>query len=175
MEERLQYPIGKFRPEAEITAEHIAKWIGEIAEAPARLREAVAGLMQEQLDTPYREGGWTVRQAVHHVADAHLNSYIRFRWGLTEEEPTIKPYDEARWAELPDARTAPVEVSLQLLEAVTDRWVRLLRAMSPAEFERKVVHPEAGVQRLGMLAGLYAWHGAHHTAHITGLRQRMGW
>jgi len=135
----------------------------------------VAGLSQEQIDTPYRPGGWTVRQVVHHVPDSHLNSYIRFRLALTEQEPTIKPYDEKRWAELADSRTGPMEVSLALLESLHARWVLLLRALTAADWKRTYRHPELGVVNLERTASLYAWHGRHHVAHITSLRQRMGW
>lgn len=171
-----RYPIGRFQAPDPITAEHREQWMKDLEEAPALLRRAVAGLSEEQLDTPYREGGWTPRQVVHHLVDSHINSYCRFRLALTEEEPTIKAYKEGAWADLPDARTAPVEPSLVMLEAMHDRWLRLLRAMSDAEFARVFVHPEYGTKiRLDRTLGIYAWHGKHHVAHITGLRQRMGW
>ncbi|MFZ5824192.1 MAG: YfiT family bacillithiol transferase [Bacillota bacterium] len=171
----LCYPVGRFvRPEG-ITGADIQGWIGELAQAPSLLRKAVEGLTDEQLDTPYREGGWTVRQVVHHLADSHLNSYTRFKLALTEEQPTIKAYDEAAWAELPEAREAPVSISLALLDALHDRWVRMLRAMGPEEFNRTFQHPDSGVLRLDLVTGLYAWHCRHHIAHITGLRERMGW
>jgi uncharacterized damage-inducible protein DinB len=150
--------------------------IEEILRTPEELRAALEELSAKQLDTPYREGGWTVRQVVHHVADSHLNAYTRFRLGLTEDEPLIKPYDEARWAELADARTAPVELSLVILEALHERWVLLLRSLSPADFERTVRHPQwSEPLTLDKLVALYAWHGRHHTAHILSLRERMGW
>jgi len=139
------------------------------------LRAAVAGLRPEQLDTPYRPGGWTVRQVVHHVPDSHMNSYMRFKLALTEDEPTIKPYDEKLWAELADTPATPVEVSLTLLESMHDRWVRLLRSLQDAHFERQFRHPELGVVRLDRNLALYAWHGKHHVAHITSLRERMSW
>jgi len=147
----------------------------EIEETPARLKAAVAGLSDVQLDTPYRPGGWTVRQVVHHVPDSHLNSYIRFRWALTEDEPTIKAYHEDRWAELSDARTAPVEVSLVLLESLHRRWVSLMGSLTGEEWKRTFVHPQLGPVTLEKNAALYAWHGRHHVAHVTGLREREGW
>ncbi|HUJ51684.1 MAG TPA: bacillithiol transferase BstA [Bryobacteraceae bacterium] len=171
----LRYPVGKFRfPEA-ITREERSNFVEQIAEAPLRLRSAVTGLDQSQLDTPYRPGGWTVRQVVHHVPDSHLNSYTRFRLALTEDEPTIKPYHEDRWAELPDARTAPVEVSLRLLECLHSRWVGLLRSLSDDQWIRTFRHPDLGLVSLEQNAALYAWHGRHHVAHIANLRERMGW
>ena len=173
--EDLRYPVGKFNFEADLTEEQIKQAIDDIAEAPAKLRAAVNGLTDAQLDTPYREGGWTARQVVHHVVDSHLNSYIRLRLALTEDEPTIKPYDEGQWAELVDARTSPVEVSLALLEPLHQRWVTLLKSLTPEDFKRKFRHPELGTVTLEKNVGLYAWHGKHHTAHITGLREREGW
>lgn len=171
----LSYPIGRFQFPESVTEDDRRCFIGEIEAAPARLRAAVAGLSPEQLDTPYRPGGWTVRQVVHHLPDSHLNSYVRFRLALTEEEPTIKPYDEKRWAELSDARTAPIEPSLALLESLHRRWVLLLRTLKPADFARSFRHPEHGLVTLEGNLALYAWHGRHHVAHITRLRQRMGW
>ncbi|RMF91378.1 MAG: putative metal-dependent hydrolase [Nitrospinota bacterium] len=171
----LRYPIGKFQFDSEVTEEKRQAWIADLAEMPARLQAAVAGLSPEQLDTPYRPEGWTVRQVVHHLADSHLASYVRFRQALTEEEPGITPYDQNRWAALPDARTAPVELSLTLLDALHQRWVLLLRSLSPADFARTVRHPRLGVLSLEKLLNLYAWHGRHHTAQITSLRERMGW
>jgi uncharacterized damage-inducible protein DinB len=171
----LRFPIGDFRAPASTTEAERAALIGQIEVAPARLREAVLGLGQEQLETPYRPGGWTVRQVVHHVPDSHLNSYMRFRLALTEDEPTIKPYQEDRWAELPDARTAPPEVSLDLLEALHRRWTRLLRSLPPPDWQRRFRHPELGLMTLERTLALYAWHGRHHVAHVTTLRDRMGW
>jgi uncharacterized damage-inducible protein DinB len=142
---------------------------------PERLGAALSGLSDAQLDTPYREGGWTVRQLVHHIADSHLNSYVRFRLALTEDWPTIKPYDEARWAELPDARLLPIEPSLLLVESLHKRWVGLLEAMSEDDFGKGFHHPERGSQDLATTLALYDWHARHHTAHITGLRARKGW
>lgn len=170
-----RYPIGRFVPPEEVTEVHIQEWINQIAEMPARLRQAVAGLSAAQLDTPYREGGWTVRQVVHHVPDSHLNSYVRFKLALTEEAPTIKPYDEQAWARLGDSRDTPVEVSLRLLEALHQRWVVLLRGLKEEDWQRSFVHPESGPTTLARTLGLYAWHGSHHVAHITELRKRMGW
>lgn len=171
----LRYPIGSFKLEGAPTDEDIRRAIDEIAEAPAKLRAAVERLSPEQLDTPYRPGGWTVRQVVHHVPDSHLNSYCRFKLALTEDEPTIKAYHEDRWAELEDSRATPVEVSLALLESLHKRWVMLLKSLEPADFERTFRHPEIGVVSLAKNVCLYAWHGRHHAAHITSLRERMGW
>jgi uncharacterized damage-inducible protein DinB len=173
--ESLRYPIGRFDPHATVAPAERAGLIDSIATAPARLRAAVAGLNDSQLDTPYRDTGWTVRQVVHHVPDSHLNAYIRFRWALTEATPTIKPYNEKAWAELRDAATAPVEVSLDLLEALHARWVLLLRSLSESDFERTFQHPESGTMTIGTLLRLYEWHGRHHVAHITNLRSRQGW
>jgi len=171
----LRYPVGKFAFAGEVTEELRREWIDEIAALPAKLRAALAGLTSSQFDTPYREGGWTIRQVVHHLADSHLNSYIRFKLALTEADPTIKPYDEALWAEMPDARTARVETSLELLTALHDRWAITLRHMSAADFSRAFVHPEMGRVPLDKALALYAWHCRHHAAHITSLRSRMGW
>jgi len=171
----LRYPIGPFTWEGKASEEERRRFIGQIEETPARARAAVEGLSAGQLDTPYRPGGWTVRQVVHHLPDSHLNGYVRFRLALTEEAPAIKPYDEKRWAALSDAQTAPVDVSLELLESLHRRWVLLLRSLGPAEFARTFRHPETGVQNLDKYLGLYAWHGRHHVAHITSLRERMGW
>jgi uncharacterized damage-inducible protein DinB len=176
----LQYPIGKF------TWNHTGngllareaerqEWLGEIEETPARLWAAVTGLNDAQLDTPYRPGGWTVRQVVHHMADSHMNAYVRFRLALTENEPTIKPYDEKLWANLSDAHTAPPDVSLTLLDTLHQRWVMLLRSLKPEDFARGINHPELGHVTLEKYLALYAWHGKHHVAHISGLRQRSGW
>jgi hypothetical protein len=173
--EDLRYPVGRFEPRAAAGPVDAARFIAEIATVPADLRAAVRGFDERQLDTPYRDGGWTVRQLVHHVPDSHLNAYIRFKLALTEDNPTIKTYDEKRWAELPDSRTTPIDVSLALLEAVHDRWVRLLRALNPADFSRSLHHPEWGDIDLLLLLRLYAWHGRHHVAHVTRLRERQGW
>jgi len=171
----LQYPIGRFEWRGPNSEGDRKRYVDEIELAPARLRAAVAGLAAEQLDTPYRPGGWTVRQVVHHVPDSHMNSYVRFRLALTEQEPTIKPYDEGHWAELNDARTAPVEISLGLLEALHARWVLLLRSLASGDFVREFRHPELGTVSLDKNLALYAWHGRHHVAHITALRERMEW
>jgi len=172
----LRFPVGRYMPPEPITAEHRRQWIAELADAPAAFRAAVAGLSDEQLDTPYRPDGWTVRQVAHHVPDSHLNSYVRFRLALTEDNPVVKPYDEALWAELPDAKSMPVEVSLRLLETLHQRWVTLLNAMTPEQFARTFVHPGMKLTvTLDWSVGLYAWHSRHHAAHITALRERMGW
>ncbi|MGB9455339.1 MAG: bacillithiol transferase BstA [Bryobacteraceae bacterium] len=171
----LSYPIGKFDFKAAVAPDSRPQLIQEIAATPSLFRNAVAGLDDRQLDTPYRPGGWTVRQVVHHVADSHMNSYIRFRLALTEDSPTVKPYDQAKWAELHDARTAPVDLSLELIDGLHRRWVDLLRGFSDADFARTFRHPELGLMRLDTNLALYAWHGRHHAAHIIGLRNRMGW
>jgi uncharacterized damage-inducible protein DinB len=171
----LSYPIGRFDFKQTVAPGHLPVLIEQLAAAPANFRAAVRGLNEEQLDTPYRPGGWTVRQTVHHVADSHMNSYIRLRLAMTETEPTIRPYDQAAWAELADSRTAPVEASLQLIENLHLRWVLLLKTMAAEDFARSFRHPELGQVRLDMNLALYAWHGRHHCAHITGLRDRNGW
>lgn len=171
----LRYPIGPFVWLGDSSEEQRRERIGRIEAAPVRLMAAVQGLSEEQLESVYRPGGWTLRQVVHHVADSHLNSYTRFRLTLTEDTPTIKGYEQERWANLPDARSAPVLVSLVLLEALHRRWVQLLRAMTPEDFARTFVHSELGLVSLDRNLALYAWHGEHHTAHITALRERMGW
>jgi uncharacterized damage-inducible protein DinB len=168
-----RYPVGRFTPDPDVTDEKRRTWIEQIARAPAALKQAVKGLSDEQLDTPYRPGGWTVRQVVHHVADSHVNAYIRFRWALTEDTPKIKAYDEQQWAELADARTAPVEVSLALIEALHERWVRLLESLSPEQFGRTFDHPVNGVQSLDRVLQMYAWHGRHHVGHIRLVRGHL--
>ena len=170
-----RYPIGHWERRDELTPGERAAMIAQIAEVPARMRAAIAALDETQLDTPYREGGWTVRQVVHHVPDSHLNSYTRFKLALTEEEPTIRPYDEAKWAELSDSRDTPIDTSLTMLDALHDRWTRLLRAMSSDDFQRTLRHPDLGVMTLDAMLSLYAWHGRHHVGHVTSLRGRMGW
>src|ERR671923_2664731 len=162
-----RYPIGKFNGQAPASAAEREKFIEDIEKTPAKLRAAIQDLSDKQLDTPYRDGGWTVRQVVHHVPDSHMNAYIRFKLGLTEDTPTIKPYEENSWAQLPDSRTTPIAVSLDILENVHKRWVNLLRAMRDADFARKINHPESGVQTLDRVLALYAWHGRHHIAHVT--------
>lgn len=176
----LQYPIGKFQwnrsGEGLLTTEaERQQWIAEIEATPARLRAAVSGLSHGQLDTPYRPGGWTVRQVVHHLPDSHMNAYVRYRLALTEDEPTIKPYKEDLWAQLSDAATAPVEVSLTLFDSLHQRWVMLLRSLKPEDFARLLKHPELGRVALEKYLAIYAWHGKHHVAHISSLRERSGW
>jgi len=171
-----RYPIGRFRLEGEVTPQKRAAWIVEIEALPARLRKAVEDLSPARLDTPYRPGGWTVRQLVHHIPDSHLNAYVRFKLALTEDAPTVKPYDEAGWAALPDSRVTPPDVSLTLLETLHRRWVGLLHSMHGEDFARIYRHPEREEPyRLDEVLGLYAWHGRHHLAHILALRERMGW
>jgi len=171
----LRYPIGRFSYNGPLTEDRKQAFLDDIARAPANLRAAVKGLSDAQLDTPYRPGGWTVRQVVHHVPDSHLNSYMRFKLALTEDEPTIKPYAEDRWAELADTKATPIGVSLTLLESLHDRWVRLLRSLGPEDWKRTFRHPELGTMTLERTLALYAWHGRHHVTHITGLREREGW
>jgi uncharacterized damage-inducible protein DinB len=171
----LRYPIGKFSYDGHLTEDQRRNFLDEIAQTPAKLRAVVKGLSEPQLDTPYRPGGWTVRQVLHHVPDSHLNAYVRFKLALTENEPTIKPYAEDRWAELADTKTTPPEVSLTLLESLHDRWVRLLRSLTPEEWKRTFLHPELGAMTLEKTLALYAWHGRHHVAHVTALRKREGW
>ncbi len=175
MSEDLRYPIGKFMWPDTVSAADRAKYIETIALAPVRLLDAVAGLSPEQLDRPYREGGWTVRQVVHHVPESHMNSYIRFKLALTEAEPVVKPYDEAAWARLPDVAGTPVDVSLQLLDALHERWVILLRGLQEADWKRQFRHPQIGLVSLEGNLALYAWHGDHHIGHITALRRRLNW
>lgn len=173
--ETLRYPVGHFQaPPANNPAVRTPQ-IQTLRELPAHLVAAVAGLKDAQLDTPYREGGWTVRQVVHHIADSHMNSYVRFKLALTEDWPTIKPYDEAAWAKLPDSTARPIEASLSLITALHDRWVVLLESMSEADFQKGFNHPERGRQNLAVALAIYAWHSLHHTAHITQLRARQGW
>jgi hypothetical protein len=171
-----RYPIGRFTRPKSLSPKEREDAIEEISKAPAAMRAAVKGLKREQLDTPYRPDGWTVRQVVHHVPDSHMNAYCRFKLGLTEDVPTIKPYDEALWAELADSKSDLIEESLTLLGSLHARWVALLRGMTPADFSRKITHPEWDAPlSLDTVLALYAWHGRHHVAHVTGLRQRMGW
>ena len=172
----LRYPVGKFEIPPSISAGDRARYIDQIAAAPAALQQAVAGLSEAQLDTPYRDGGWTVRQVAHHVPDSHLNAYLRMKFGLTEDHPPVRPYDQDAWAKTPEYTTTPVAVSLQLLEALHVRWVNLMRGMSPRDFARTIQHPEWKVPyTLDLVACHYAWHGRHHTGHITELRKRKGW
>ena len=173
--EDLKYPVGRVpRPDA-FTADERQAAIDSLAAAPAKFRAAVAGLSDAQLDTPYRAGGWTVRQVVHHVPDSHVNALIRLKLALTEDNPTIKPYDQEAWSRLEDARSTPIETSLMLLDAIHDRWLRVLRAMSPSDFARTLYHPENGSMNLDQLLAMYEWHGRHHTAHVANLRARSGW
>lgn len=172
----LRYPIGQFAHSGDITADQRQEWIQDIEELPDLMRKSVQGLTEEQLRTPYRDGGWTVRQVVHHVADSHMNSYIRFKLALTEDNPTIKPYEEDLWAELSDTDIEPVETSLQLLDALHSRWVKILRSMTEEQYSRTLYHPGSKESvRLDKNLGLYSWHGKHHLAHITGLKDRMNW
>lgn len=171
----LRYPVGRFTYDGPLTEKQKQIFLDEIAQAPAKLRAAIKDLSAHQLDTPYRPGGWTVRQVVHHVPDSHLNSYVRFKLALTEDEPTIKPYAEDRWAELGDTKTTPVEVSLTMLDSLHDRWVRLLQSLTPEEWKRTFRHPDLGAMTLEKTLALYAWHGRHHVTHITSLRDRNGW
>ena len=174
MSEDLRYPIGKFDSNIEVTPEARKNFIQTIEDLPKKIREAVDDLSDEQLDTPYRPGGWTVRQLVHHVADSHLNSICRFKLALTEDVPTIRPYYEDRWAELADAQL-PIEDSLKIIEGVHSRLAALLNSMSDEDFQKKLNHPESGEWTLEKFLGLYDWHSKHHTAHITSLRERNGW
>ena len=171
----LRYPIGKFQPPASITATDRARFIDEIETLPGRLRSAIAGLDEAQLDTPYRPGGWTVRQVVHHFADSHMNSFVRFKLALTEDSPVIKPYDERAWAETADSRSIPVEPSLSLIEGLHQRWAALLRSLDGQQCQRTFTHPERGLLTLDVTLAMYAWHCRHHTAHIVNLRKGMGW
>ncbi len=174
--ETLRYPIGRFVSPERITPEQIEDWIRQLEAMPVRYENLVAKLQENQLETPYRPGGWTVRQLVHHVADSHHNSYIRFKWGLTEENPIIKPYDEKGWANLPDSREAPIQLSLDHLRAVHAKLVFLLKSLSRAELKRSFIHPEGEVvTSLEENIGRYAWHGNHHYAHIENLLKREGW
>jgi uncharacterized damage-inducible protein DinB len=170
-----RYPIGRFAPPPDFTHPVRGELISQIDEAPARLRDAVKRLTAEQLQTPYREGGWTLAQVVHHLPDSHMNAYVRCRLALTEAEPTIKPYDEATWANLTDASSSDIDSSLLLLEGLHQRWVNLLQRLTPDQWKRAYQHPERGRTTLERTLALYAWHGRHHVAHITGLRERMGW
>ncbi len=173
--EELRFPIGKFsRPEI-VTPEQFDIFVNEIEQLPYDLRKSVAGLTDAQLDTPYRDGGWTVRQVTHHLFDSHINSYTRLKLTLTQDHPTIMPYNEATWAELNDAKFAPVELSLGMLDALHTRWGISLRTLTPEQRKRTFYHPESGVWRIDQNVAMYAWHGKHHVRHITGLRKRMEW
>lgn len=176
MLEKLRYPIGIFQKPETISDSQLEEWIADIAVHPSLLKAAIAGLSEAQLNEPYREGGWTVRQTVHHLADSHLNAYTRFKLALTEETPVIKPYEEQLWAELADGKEAPLDWSLLLLEALHLRWVMLLKSLQSTQFARTFVHPASGEEpNLAVVTGMYSWHCRHHVAHITTLRERMGW
>jgi uncharacterized damage-inducible protein DinB len=170
-----RFPIGKFEMPASITQTRRQQAIDELASTPNKLRAAVKGLNDSQLDTPYREGGWSVRQVVHHVPDSHLNAYTRLKLALTEEKPTIKPYNEAAWAELADSKSTPIEISQTLLDTVHARWDRIWRSLKQEDFSRVLVHPDHGERNIDWLLFIYEWHGKHHTAHITELRKQKGW
>ncbi|MEH7378724.1 YfiT family bacillithiol transferase [Neobacillus drentensis] len=170
----MKYPIGTFQFDDEISISVTSVWINEIEDLPRLLRDAVEDLDNEQLDTAYRSGGWTVRQVIHHLADSHMNAYVRFKLALTEENPVIKPYDETKWAELSDYKL-PIDTSLLLLEILHKRWTNLLRCLTPADMEKTFIHPESGEVSVGKNIGIYAWHGRHHLAHITSLCNRKGW
>jgi hypothetical protein len=170
-----RYPIGNFEMPAQITTARRQQAMEEMAALPAKMRAAVEGLNEAQLDTPYRADGWTVRQVVHHVADSHLNAYLRLKLALTEDKPTIKPYDQVAWSKLEDSKSAPIEVSLALLTAMHARWDRIWRSLKPEQFARPLIHPESGERTIDWLLFLYEWHGRHHTAHITRLRKQEGW
>ena len=172
----MRYPIGKFkRPDKRLTDVQRSTFIGQIAEMPSRLSDAVAGLSSAQLDTPYRPGGWTVRQLVHHIADSHMNAFARFKLTITEDLPTVKTYDEALWAELADTKAPPIEPSLAIVENLHKRWVMLLRSLRPTDWARRFRHPGWGLADIDFLLAQYAWHSRHHVAHITALRERSGW
>lgn len=173
--EQLRYPIGKFDVSQPLTDEQVEQFILSIAGLPARLQEAIADMTPDQLDTPYREGGWTVRQVIHHLPDSHMNGYTRQKLALTEDVPTIRTYNEGEWAALPDSMQGAPEISIALLAALHQRWVLLLKSLQPEQLERKFFHPENGEQRILQHIGLYAWHGEHHLAHITELKKRRGW
>jgi uncharacterized damage-inducible protein DinB len=169
-----RYPIGKFSYDGPLTSEQTKQYLNDIEETPARLRKALSGLSDQQLNTPYRDGGWSVRQVAHHVPDSHMNAYIRFKLALTEDDPTIKPYMEDRWAQLPDSKAA-VDVSLTLLDCVHQRWMMVLRSLGGDDWKRTFRHPEMGPMTLEKTLALYAWHGKHHVAHVTALRGQKGW
>ncbi|MES2431602.1 MAG: putative metal-dependent hydrolase [Bacteroidota bacterium] len=173
--ESLSYPIGKYI-EQPFSETQLREWINDIKNLPQHLENAVLNLDEAQIDTPYRPGGWTVKQLVHHVADSHMNAYIRFKLGLTEDNPTIKPYEQDLWAEMADTKNLPINISLTILHAVHIRLTEILKNIKPEEWDRTVVHPEHGRQMtLYYLLGMYAWHSKHHTAHVTALRERNGW
>lgn len=174
--EQLQYPIGKFKHPEKLDSDARSALIKNIEELPQKMADAVKGLNEEQLNTPYRPKGWTVRQVVHHVADSHINSYVRFKWAMTEDEPFIKAYDEKSWAQQPDAMEGNINLSLDLLKSLHARWAYFLNNMTEKDFSRQLQHPEwTRKLSLNMMCALYSWHSLHHTAHITELRKRMKW
>ncbi|MFK8008583.1 MAG: YfiT family bacillithiol transferase [Saprospiraceae bacterium] len=174
--EQLKFPIGKFKTPQSYSPQDISKWISIIENAPVQIEAAVKGLTEEQLNTPYRPEGWTVRQVVHHLPDSHMNSYIRFKWTLTENSPIIKAYDERSWGELEDGKNAPIQLSIQLLKSLHARWVVMLKNLSEADLGKCFTHPESGqLISLNEMVALYAWHSQHHLAHITSLKERMDW
>ena len=175
MQKDPRYPIGKFDKSITVTKEMRREFFNTIESLPSRLRNEVENLTQQQLDTPYRDGGWTVRQVIHHLPDSHINSYVRFKLALTEDNPKIKTYEEHVWAELQDTFKTPIEVSLNLLESLHRRWAILLRSLKDEQFERTFQHPEWGNISLSKTLALYAWHSKHHLAHITELKKQMGW
>jgi uncharacterized damage-inducible protein DinB len=170
-----RYPTGPFTFDPDVTADKRRTSIAAIRTTPAALRSAVRGLTDAQVDTPYRDGGWTVRQVVHHVPESHMNAFVRFKLALTEDNPTIRPYEEDRWVRLGDIPRTPLETSFALLDALHERWVNLLDVMTDADFRRPLTHPQLGPMTLDRMLQLYAWHGPHHVAHITALRRRSGW
>jgi uncharacterized damage-inducible protein DinB len=174
--DNIRYPIGKFQAPAALREEDVKRWISDIRQVPAKLREAVSGLDEEQLNTPYRDGGWTVAQVVHHIADASMNAFLRTKWVLTEDVPSIKPFEENEWAKTVEARSLPIDPSLQLLEGLHERWARLLESLRAEDFERTFYHEGTKeIVPLYVLTALHAWHGNHHTAQIISLRERKGW
>ncbi len=175
MDTSASYPIGSFAYRGKLSPGERAARIEDIRALPEALRSATSGLSRERLDTSYREGGWSIRQVVHHLADSHMNSFVRFKLALTEDNPRIKPYAQDAWAALPDARKAEVEPSLSLIEGLHARWVLLMEGLTPADWERTFDHPERGKLTLDYALQLYAWHGRHHTAHVMGVRKRLGW
>lgn len=176
MSDEIRYPIGRSKLERDLHPDRRRELIDQLAVAPGLFREAVKDLSGAQLDTPYRLGGWTVRQLIHHLADSHMNAYSRFKLALTEDQPTIKPYDEEKWAELADTPATPPGISLDLLGLLHERWVTLLRSLGDEQWKRAYYHPEQeALITLDEALSMYAWHGAHHTAHVTQLRERMGW
>lgn len=176
MTDLLRYPIGPFEPPMKMTEADVQRYIADIEALPEKLTMAVEGLIAEQLDTPYRPGGWTIRQVVHHLPDSHMNSYIRFKWALTEVNPMIKAYDEVKWAELPEAISGEIDMSLALLKALHKRWVAMLKGLDSRDHSQTFTHPETRqAVRLDIAIALYAWHGEHHLAHIVKLKERMGW